>query len=548
METFLIYLLKASSGIVLLYAIYWVFLRKETFYQVNRWFLLVGLLMAALIPLFPFHYTVFVDAEQSSNALNGMRSISTNTNSFNDENLMKGSGISWQQVLFIVYLTGAFIFLFRLAFQSFILLFLILKNKTKQFRGVRILENEKYGLPFSFFNIVFINPKFHKQEELSEILAHEKVHIHEYHWFDLLIIELLTVVFWFNPFIWFYERSIKQNHEFLADAGVLSRGFSIGRYQALLINQLMGMQIIGITNNLNFALNTNRLKMMTKQKTPKIKSLKLALAIPAIALLLVAFAKPSYRTASVDPADSDLSIRELRATKSVTIHGKVIDTNGDPMPGAAILIKGTAIGTVADMDGTFTIENPHPKVVNEESNPVYVSNLVVSFVGYQTFENEVSSAGKATNDAKYTFELQRESIAIGDIDEILSSPPPPPPPPAPEKGKIEPTKLKKGEKEREEFYIVEEMPQYPGGVHALAEYVKKVSQKYAKAKKINGKVLVGFTVGPKGDVKNIQILKKSNDMAAKAAYSIIDGLENWNPGKQRGKPVSVDYTIIVKFS
>ena len=92
------------------------------------------------------------------------------------------------------------------------------------------------------------------------------------------------------------------------------------------------------------------------------------------------------------------------------------------------------------------------------------------------------------------------------------------------------------------------MPQYPGGVHALAEYVKKVSQKYAKAKKINGKVLVGFTVGPKGDVKNIQILKKSNDMAAKAAYSIIDGLENWSPGKQRGKPVSVDYTIVVKFS
>ncbi len=546
METFLIYLLKASSGIILLYAIYWVFLRKETFYQVNRWFLLGGLLMAALIPLFPFHYTVFVDAEQSSNALNGMRSISTNSNSFNDENLMEVSGISWQQVLFIVYLTGAFIFLFRLAFQSFILLFLIAKNKTKQFGGLRILENEKYGLPFSFFNIVFINPKFHKQEELSEILAHEKVHIHEYHWFDLLIIELLTVVFWFNPFIWLYERSIKQNHEFLADAGVLSRGYSIGRYQALLINQLMGMQIIGITNNLNFALNTNRLKMMTKQKTPKIKSLKLALAIPAIALLLVAFAKPSYRAASVDPADSELSIREIPGNKAFVIHGKVIDTNGDPMPGAAILIKGTAIGTVADMDGTFELKDPNPKEI-DEGGYTNVSKLVISFVGYQTSITEVKSIGDGEK-SKYTFELQRESIAIGDIDEILSSPPPPPPPPAPEKGKLEPSKLKKGEKEREVFYVVEEMPQYPGGVHALAEYVKKVSQKYAKAKKIDGKVLVGFTVGPKGDVRNIQILKKPNDMAAKAAYSIIDGLENWSPGKQRGKPVSVDYTIVVKFS
>ena len=130
----------------------------------------------------------------------------------------------------------------------------MVKYRVKSFNGIRIVENDKYGLPFSFFNIVFINPKFHTQEDLPEILAHEKVHIRENHWFDLLFIEMLTVVFWFNPFIWFFERSIKQNHEYLADKGVIFMGHGVARYQAILVNQLLGMQIVGVTNNLNLPL------------------------------------------------------------------------------------------------------------------------------------------------------------------------------------------------------------------------------------------------------------------------------------------------------
>lgn len=138
----------------------------------------------------------------------------------------------------LVYLTGAALFLFRLITQTFILIHLILKHRIKSLDGNRVVENGKYGIPFSFFNIIFINPKFHKQDDLPEIIAHEKVHIRENHWFYLLLIELLTVIFWFNPFIWFFERSIKQNHEYLADKGVLLQGHNMGRYQALLVNQL----------------------------------------------------------------------------------------------------------------------------------------------------------------------------------------------------------------------------------------------------------------------------------------------------------------------
>src|SRR5680860_803378 len=285
METIFAFLIKSSTGMVLFYLVYWLFLRKETFYSANRWFLLIALISALLLPFFPVQYSVFIESENSkivyktiSDTFKNIPVIATSetaTESFN-----------WQQAVLLVYITGAAIFLFRLLTQTFILIHLMIKYRIKSMDGVRIVENEKYGLAFSFFNIVFINPKFHTQDDLPEILAHEKVHIRENHWFDLLFIELLTVIFWFNPFIWFFEQSIKQNHEYLADKGVLAQGHGVGRYQAILLNQLMGMQIIGITNNLNFALNANRLKMMTKKKTPRVLGVKFVWALPAIALLL----------------------------------------------------------------------------------------------------------------------------------------------------------------------------------------------------------------------------------------------------------------------
>ncbi len=275
--------------------VYWLFLRKETFYKANRWFLIAALIFSILLPLFPVRYEVIVDPENNASVL---RTISDTFKHIPvvDETETTIFDFNWQQAVLIVYFTGASIFLLRLITQSFILFLLMIKYKVKKFEGVRIVENEKYGLPFSFFNIVFINPKFHTQENLPEILAHEKVHIRENHWFDLLFIELLTVIFWFNPFIWFFERSIKQNHEYLADKAVLAQGHGVGRYQALLINQLMGMQIIGITNNLNFALSTNRLKMMTKTKTSASRRIKICVGCcPYLRCYLFAFAEPDYQ-------------------------------------------------------------------------------------------------------------------------------------------------------------------------------------------------------------------------------------------------------------
>jgi len=343
----------------------------------------------------------------------------------------------------------------------------------------------------------------------------------------------IRVIFWFNPFIWLFERSIKQNHEYLADRGVLTRGLDLSRYQALLINQLMGMQIIGVTNNLNFALNTNRLKMMTKMQSKKIRSIKLIIALPVLFLLMVAFSEPDYIQVQTELKSDVLNYIPVSKEK-IVVNGAVKAENGEPLPGASIVLKSTSVGTVTDIDGKYVLEVPKgEKVV-----------VVVSFVGFIT--EEVIVPASSQNETITETVLKRGQIFIEtkDAEQILKTPPPPPPPPAPTDVKQD------GE---EVFVIVEELPSYPGGHYALMQYyremTKKLKQKlFFEGTKTTGKALVGFTINSKGKVTNIKVLKKDNDTVAKAAFTLVENMKDWNPGKQRGKNVPVDYAMSFDFN
>jgi hypothetical protein len=418
----------------------------------------------------------------------------------------------------------------------------MLKTRIKPVDGIRIVENEEYGLPFSFFNVVFINPKFHKQDNLPEILAHEKVHIREKHWFDLLFIELLTVIFWFNPFIWFFERSIKQNHEYLADKGVLAQGHPVGRYQALLINQLMGMQIIGVTNNLNFALNTNRLKMMTKTRTSRFSRIKFMWALPTLALLLFAFAEPVYKVNNTEPVNAVSSL--LQEEKEFIMKGKVVqEETGKPLHGASVIIKGTTVGTVSDVNGNFTLVDPKPE---KGENGGYYTDVVISFVGRETKVMTVSSDENELAITVPDSKMKEGIIPISSINSINPPPPPhvnqnnneqaPPSPPPPVKN------------DKEVFIVVEEMPEYPGGFPALGAYIAEMQKKFAQSSNLSGKSKIAFTVSETGKVTNVKIVEQDSEEVGKAAATISMNMKDWAPGKQRGKHVPVNYLLPITFN
>jgi beta-lactamase regulating signal transducer with metallopeptidase domain len=560
MESIFTFLFRASTGIVLFYMVYLLFLRKETFYSANRWFLLLALITSLIIPLFPLRYEVFVEPENNTTVFQALSETIKNIKPIQPETAGATKNFNRGNILLTIYLTGAVIFFIRLIIQTLILVRLIMRYQTKSLEGIRIVENEKYGLPFSFFNVVFINPKFHTQANLPEILAHEKVHIREKHWFDLLFTELLTVIFWFNPFIWMFEHAIKQNHEYLADRGVLAQGHNVAKYQALLINQLMGMQIVGITNNLNFALNTNRFKMMTRKKTSRILGVKFAWALPAVALLLFAFAEPDYK---LKPAHKMNPVTNVQKNeKDFVIKGKVVrEDNGKPLAGASVILKGTTIGTVSDADGKFTLTDPKPQV---EKDGVLSSEIVISFVGFESFVMKVGASGTALKDGSYTAKIKEGVIEL-DIKELIKQMPPPPPPPVPSKvEKSEPTSfpsVKKGTvpppppppvpdkaDETDEVYtIVESLPEYPKGMGFLANDIMQKEKIMTKENKVKGKAKIGFTISETGKVTDVKIVEADNEAAGKAAASIVGKMPDWKPGKQHGKPVPVNYILPVEF-
>lgn len=539
METFISYLIQASAGVVLFYLVYWLFLKNETYHHANRWFLMAALFSSVLLPLFPFHYTLLVEQGKNTNLFVAIPDTFKHIPIVAGQEPVTGA-FNWYQAVLLVYFTGAAIFLLRLITQTAILIQLMLKYRIKSLEGIRIVENEKYGLPFSFFNVVFINPKFHKQENLPEILAHEKVHIRENHWFDLLFIELLTVIFWFNPFIWFFERSIKQNHEYLADQGVLAQGHHVGRYQALLINQLMGMQIIGVTNNLNFALNTNRLKMMTKTKTSRWLGIKFLWALPALALLLFAFAEPVYKVNNPE-AENPVSTFQ-KGEKKFVMKGKVIqDETGKPLHGASVIIKGTSVGTISDENGNFTLIDPNPK---KSENGGYFTDVVISYVGRET---KLITASSVENELEITVPdiKMKEGIVVIDPERFKAPPPPPPviqeknipaPPPPPVK------------KQEEVYIIVEELPEYPDGFYALGKYITEMQNKFVQSNKLSGKSKIGFTISETGKVIDVKILEQDNEEIGKASATIVMNMKDWKPGRQRGKPVPVKFLLPIEFN
>jgi hypothetical protein len=523
MNELMLYLLKVSLGIVVFYAVYWVTLRKETLFNANRLFLISSLILSLILPFVGFRYNVYVSNSDTGNVFvelnKNLHSISaiTTSNSGSTERL------NWQSALLFIYLTGLTIFFLRLIWQSLELAILIVKNRIIKMEGISVIENCKYGLPFSFFNIVFINPNFHTGTDLTNILAHEKVHIRENHWFDLLIVEIFTIVFWFNPFVWLFERSIKQNHEYLADEGVLAQGFSIGRYQAILINQIMGMQIIGMTNNLNYSLNKKRINMMTKMKTPKRRVYKILWALPATALLLLAFAKPAYMMSTESTPKQP--VHQNNVEQTIQFKGKVVDGTGTPLSGASIVVYGGTTGTTSDKDGLFTLKLGK------------TDEICISYVGYTT---------QIISRSQIEYNLQKNpnmpvtiTLVIGviklDIDEIIKN----------GKPKDEISEKNNIKKDDEVFVAVEELPEYPGGLYALAEEIKEKTSKLD----YSGKIEVGFTVEKSGNIKVFQTImggKVSDEFAKQLIYKIYS-LKTWTPGKQRGNAVSVNYSITLHF-
>jgi beta-lactamase regulating signal transducer with metallopeptidase domain len=286
------YLIVSSICISVIYIAYRLVLWNETNFRQLRIYLLLSIFISGLIPLSNFTIDVGLYQSQAITSPNigPVNSDVVLHNFVNEEVIVADQksfieNINWVSLALNIYRIIAIILILRILIQVLVLFYKYFKSE-KVKRGKHILiYNHGFKNTFSFFNWIFINDENSTEEDLQKIIAHENIHVTQYHSFDLLIVELLAAVMWFNPFVWMMKKSVQLVHEYLADEGVLKNGIDKFHYQELLINLVAEEKLISISSSFNQSLIKKRMIMMNKIKLNKGFSLKFLTLLPVVTIL-----------------------------------------------------------------------------------------------------------------------------------------------------------------------------------------------------------------------------------------------------------------------
>lgn len=514
MDKLLIYSFKSAISLAVLYFFYRIFLGKSTHFRLNRFVIVFSVIISIVLPplanLFrlpiPDTLNFTISFPVSGNAV----SESTPIGEISVQNKL-----SLIEIIGLIYVGGAVIILARLAYQAIYLHAVARLSKTSYIRGFKIISLDTDMVPFSYFKRIFIPAGRFNENSMESVILHEKTHLSQGHYMDLFVIQVITLLQWFNPFIWLFEKSLKEVHEFLADEAVLQTGNDMGNYQAILVNEAMGGPVFILTNQFNKSIIKKRILMMKKVKSPKIAQLKALLIVPLLAGLLMAFANPSLISQTVN--------------NEVTIKGNVSDRfTGKPVAGANIIIKDKMVGTITDLEGNYQI------IINSSDN-----KLVFTFTGYRTQEITI---GK---NSIINVQLEPDILAI-DFNNSNSF--------VPIEKKEDQNESKPDKKDAkpefdEGFIFVEELPAYPGGTEALQKFIQSNLQYPAEAKNagLEGTVMVIYTINEKGEVTNAKVIRGVRMDIDKEALRVTNLIKGWKPAMHGGRPVSATVTMPIEF-
>ncbi|MFD0863876.1 M56 family metallopeptidase [Sungkyunkwania multivorans] len=294
----LFYLLKSSACLLAFYLFYRVVLEKESLHHTKRFYLMAALLLSFCIPLITFSEYVQVDYPLTQNA------------SFIDESgaVLPSSNktFDWDRVAWGIYMIGLALFGTKFLYNLFEVIFRIKHNPTLKKGSLFHVLIQKDIVPHTFFNYLFFNYDEYEENRIpKEVFLHEEAHAHQKHSLDIIFIELLQVLFWFNPLLFLYKRNIKLNHEFLADNAVLKQGIETSTYQNLILHYSSSTHGSTMTHAFNYSSTrlTNlffinhfgqvkkRFTLMKTQTSKRSIWIKSFLILPLVSILLYSFSE-----------------------------------------------------------------------------------------------------------------------------------------------------------------------------------------------------------------------------------------------------------------
>lgn len=369
-----IYLLKSAACLAIFFVFYKVFLENTSFHKFKRGYLLGSLATSFIIPLITF--TTYIESELTS-----FSPVFSNTEQVISTNTMAESSFNHTTVLLIIYGFGVLFFSYRFIKNLYEILYNIKKNtKMKQDSFIYILLNE-YVAPHTFLNNIFFHKASYEAGKIpKEVMWHEETHATQKHSLDILFIECIQVIFWFNPLIYLFKRTIKLNHEFLADSAVLERQEDTKKYQKILLNYINSWRHPSMANAINYSSIKKRFTVM-KTKTSKRNGLiKGLLLVPLLSILIYGFSttqelvkveKNNNNTVTTTTPSEDNS-KEQRHLTARSISIKILDTNFMEVEGVKIPKKSLyeslgSLNTDITKKQRDRIINIHVTAINEIS-------------------------------------------------------------------------------------------------------------------------------------------------------------------------------------
>ncbi len=331
------YLMHATillSGVMIFY---WLLLRNETFFALNRWIFVSCIALSFLLPLIsvpasmslqpctskvvqafeayiPNSPTAPIDNAAEASVEDGQPTTIENFGPLSVKSLHTWS---LKSILVAIYIIGVLIFSVVFFLQLIILMtrkYNLPSIKTGKYTIVELVKDQE---PYSFMNTIFINPNSYDPETYEQIIEHEKLHIDQVHFLDKLLAEILVILFWFNPLIWLMRSSIGKNLEFLTDYTLLKKGMEKESYQMSLLKVSVSTKPFNLTTSYNNSFLKNRIIMMNSKKSSIASLWKYLFIIPLFFLSLI-----SLNAVSEGGNQMDFKEKPQEITNTYSENGK----------------------------------------------------------------------------------------------------------------------------------------------------------------------------------------------------------------------------------
>ncbi len=589
------YLLQVSLCWIFFYSIYHLFLRKETFFSTNRWYLLLSLWGSLLIP--PLGQWVKQLFTTSPSDMGQVLYLLSETPMYISQTLESRPQIDWLQIaIYTLYLSGVVVVGTRLLYGLYRIWHLYRNGRKVREQSYTLIYTNKEHLPFSFFNFVFFSEKVNLKPVFHQVIKHELSHVQQWHSVDVLLVELLQVFFWFNPILILYKKSLRESHEYFADACVL-QGEDPKNYGRILLGQSASGLEIALANKFFNSQLKQRVRMMYQKKSNRSARLKYLMAVPLLFLALILFSNSMIVEQGPTPLKDEIitiidesptiddvyeKVRSL--VKSYVSKHNLSDTDLDEILSSVSSATGIVIhrrpdnlsfsfdrkiarkqgylGTLHRLHGIPKIFTILDREISQSAGKIPLlninNNLVYGYFSSLDPERITEHSYTTPEEAKIEYgdvatggviNITVKDLTKSDLEKlgvVIS----------PHDKSMLPYKIKKK---------VDVPARYPGceditGEEAIRcsaekfqEYIAETMQYPKEARQLNieGEVVVKFLVTDQGKIANPQVIKDLGGGCGKEALFLIQNMntliDNWIPAIHKGEKVVSEVIVPIQF-